>query len=134
SLLQKTVEMVAWLTPDGEPDPLIGAEREVGRPISRVDGPLKVAGKAPFTAEIHYEGLAYASLVLSTIAKGRIAEIEMNAAMRAKGVIAVMTSSNAPRMKAPPQQFTDRKSASTSNLAVMQEAEVRWNGEPVAAV
>ncbi|WP_231914465.1 hypothetical protein [Rhodococcus sp. LB1] len=42
-----------------------------GRPISRVDGPLKVTGKATYTADNIEPGLVYAVLVDSTVARGR---------------------------------------------------------------
>ena len=38
--------------PGGKPDPLIRHKHGlIGAPISRIDGPLKVAGKATFAAE-----------------------------------------------------------------------------------
>jgi xanthine dehydrogenase YagR molybdenum-binding subunit len=45
-----------------------------------------------------------------------------------------MTHENAPKMKPPPQMISDRKSAAFSNLPVMQNDAVRWNGQPVAVV
>ena len=63
-----------WI-PGGKPDPLIRHKHGlIGAPVSRLDGPLKVAGKAPFAAEFPMEGMAYAALVFSTIARGRIAD------------------------------------------------------------
>ncbi|MBV9911881.1 MAG: xanthine dehydrogenase family protein molybdopterin-binding subunit, partial [Sinobacteraceae bacterium] len=106
----------------------------IGQPIPRVDGPAKVAGAAAFTADVSLPDLAYASLVLSTIARGRITELDVGAAERAAGVIAVMTYQNAPRMKTPTDMFADRKSAAVSNLPVMQDPGISWNGQPVAVV
>jgi len=134
SVMQKVTEALMKVLPDKGPDPLIETRGAVGQPLSRLDGPLKVSGAARFTAEVPFENLAYASLVLSTIAKGRILRIHSDAARRATGVITVMTHENAPRMSAPPQMFTDRSSAATSNLPVLQDDRVHWNGEPVAVV
>ncbi|MDB6088686.1 MAG: dehydrogenase [Gammaproteobacteria bacterium] len=134
SVLQKVTEALAKVMPDKGPDPLIETWHIVGQPLSRLDGPLKVSGAARFAAEVPLENLAYASLVLSTIAKGRILRIHSDDARRAIGVITVMTHENAPRMHAPPQMFTYRDSAATSNLPVMQDNRVHWNGEPVALV
>lgn len=138
SILQKAVEIVVQLMPiprlDPQPDPLIGDRGALGKPVSRVDGPLKVSGAARFAAEVPLEDLAYAALVCSTIAKGRIAEIDVKAAGAAPGVVLVMTHRNAPRMKAPLQLFTNGKGASASNLPVMQDDTIHWNGEPVAVV
>ena len=89
----------AWL-PGGKPDPLIHHEHGlVGAPVSRLDGPLKVQGKARFAAEFALESMVYATLAYSTISKGRIATLDTSAAEAAPGVVLVMTHRNAPRMK-----------------------------------
>ncbi|CAN5178462.1 xanthine dehydrogenase family protein molybdopterin-binding subunit [soil metagenome] len=134
AIIQKVLETVVKHTPDKPADPLIGVHGAVGSALSRVDGPLKVSGTARFTAEVPFENIAHAALVCSTIAKGRIVGIDKTAAEQAPGVILVMTHANAPKMKAPPQMFSDRKSTSTSNLPVMQDDLVHWNGQPVAIV
>ncbi|PXY29041.1 dehydrogenase [Prauserella coralliicola] len=119
---------------DGE-DPL--ARRRGGRigaPVSRLDGPLKVRGKAPFAAEFPVEGMAYAALVFSTIAKGRIATLDTAAAEAAPGVVLVMTYRNAPRMR-PMQQFdSSEKAGGADTLPIMQDERVYWNGQPIALV
>lgn len=124
----------SWI-PGGEPDPLI-RERygHVGKPLSRIDGPLKVAGRATFAAEFPLEGMVYASLVFSTIAKGRIAAMDTSHAETAPGVVAVMDHRNAPRLAPPPVFMSAPKAANGDNLPIMQESEVNWNGEPVAVV
>jgi len=106
----------------------------VGGSLSRVDGPLKVSGTARFTAEVRLEGLLYAAVVCSTIARGRIARIDSTTAERVPGIIAVMTHENCPRMKAPLAFLRDPNGAAMSALPVMQDNSVRWNGQPVAVV
>ena len=44
----------------------------VGQPLSRVDGALKVRGKARFAAEVPFRNLSYGALTCRTIAKGNI--------------------------------------------------------------
>jgi len=39
----------SWL-PGGTPDPLMNKHGLIGKPVSRIDGPLKVQGKARFAA------------------------------------------------------------------------------------
>jgi xanthine dehydrogenase YagR molybdenum-binding subunit len=92
---------------------------------------LKVAGKARFAAEIPFPDLTYAALCFSTIARGRVTSIETTDAKAAPGVLLVMTHENAPRLAAPP---LFPKGAAASNLPVMQDASVHWNGQPVALV
>jgi xanthine dehydrogenase YagR molybdenum-binding subunit len=134
SLLQNAVGAVLRLLPDKAPDDLIGAKRAVGQPVPRRDGALKVTGKARFAAEVPFDNLAFAALVYSPIARGNITSIETAEAEAAPGVLLVMTHKNAPRLKAPLMIIADAKGAAASNLPVMQDKKIRWNGEPVAVV
>ena len=101
--------------------------------VSRLDGALKVRGQARFAAEVAMEGLLYAAVVHSTIARGRIAALDTAAAEAAPGVALVMTHRNAPRMKAP-EAFGEGDGVAGSNLPMMQDELVHWNGEAVAVV
>jgi xanthine dehydrogenase YagR molybdenum-binding subunit len=115
-------------------DPLMHRRGWIGRPLSRVDGPLKVEGKARFAAEVQMDGLLQAALLGSAIAKGRIVTLDTSAAEHAPGVALVMTYRNAPRMAAPPLTQTAPKANGASSLPVMQDAAIHWNGQPVALV
>jgi xanthine dehydrogenase YagR molybdenum-binding subunit len=66
----------------------------IGQPVDRVDGRLKVTGKAPYSAEFPLKNLAYGVTVQSTIASGRIQSIDSHAAEALPGVIAVITHKN----------------------------------------
>lgn len=123
-----------WL-PGGTPDPLIDKRVALGTQQSRVDGPEKVRGAARFAAEVPMEGLLYAACVHSTIARGRIAGFDLAAAEAAPGVVLVMTHRNAPKMNMPPAiGMTNLKAAGNNILPVMQDPEIRWNGQTVAVV
>jgi CO/xanthine dehydrogenase Mo-binding subunit len=74
----------------------------VGAGIDRVDGPLKVAGAAPYPSDVSYPGMAYVALVRSTIAAGRISDLDTAAAEAMPGVLAVITHRNAPRLNTGP--------------------------------
>ena len=106
----------------------------IGRQVSRLDGPLKVQGDARFAGEYVMEGMVYAALAYSTIARGAIATLDTDAAEGAPGVVLVMTHRNAPRMQPPPLFLTAPKAAGGSDLPVMQDDSIHWNGEPVAVV
>ena len=69
----------------------------VGKPVDRIDGPLKVTGTAPYAYEQHQAApqAAYGYVIGAAIAKGRIAAIDSAAARRAPGVLAVVTYDNA---------------------------------------
>jgi xanthine dehydrogenase YagR molybdenum-binding subunit len=69
----------------------------VGKPVDRIDGPLKVTGTAPYAYERHDAApkAAYGYVIGAAIAKGRIAGMALEAARRAPGVLAVVTYENA---------------------------------------
>jgi len=68
----------------------------MGRPEPRIDGRLKVTGAAPYAADFPADGMAYAWLVTSTIARGRIAAIDTEKASAIAGVLHIMTHENRP--------------------------------------
>src|SRR5829696_7129372 len=72
----------------------------VGKPIDRIDGPLKTTGTAPYAYERHDVAAnpAYGYIVPSPIAKGRIVSIDLAAAKAAPGVIAIVTAENAGKL------------------------------------
>ena len=125
--------LVPGTRPQSPPAQRQGQHGHVGAPISRLDGALKVRGQARFAAEVAMEGLLYAAVVHSTIARGRIATLDTAAAEAAPGVALVMTHRNAPRLR-PPQMMLDGDGVAGSNLPVMQDDRVHWNGEAVAVV
>src|ERR1700710_2834413 len=107
----------------------------IGQPISRVDGPAKVTGSATYAAEFNLPGLAYAAMVLSTIPRGRISRIDTTEAERAPGVLTILTYENALRL--PYKQMEERPQVDTKSgeqLHVLQDPEVKFNGQPVAVV
>jgi xanthine dehydrogenase YagR molybdenum-binding subunit len=61
----------------------------IGRPIPRVDGPLKVSGTATYTSDHNFSGMLYAVPVPSTIAKGSITRLDTSTAEKMPGVRAV---------------------------------------------
>jgi xanthine dehydrogenase YagR molybdenum-binding subunit len=123
-----------WI-PGGEPDPLLRRKHgRVGEAVSRLDGPHKVSGTARFAAEFPLDGMAYASIACSTIAKGRITTLDVDDAAAAPGVILVMTHRNAPRLKPAPLFLTAEKAAGGDTVPVMQDDRIHWNGQPIAVV
>jgi xanthine dehydrogenase YagR molybdenum-binding subunit len=117
------------------PDPLSGRKNGlIGAQVSRLDGPLKVRGAARFAAEVPMEGMVHASIVYSTIPKGRIASLDTSAAQDAPGVALVMTHQNAPRMNPAPASLTAAKAGAGDDLPIMQDDQIHWNGQPIALV
>ena len=133
---QKAIQLAPdRFIPGGQPDPLIREQHgNVGKPLSRLDGPLKVRGAAPFAAEFPLDGMLYASVAFSSIIKGRITQVDAAAAEAAPGVALVMTHLNAPKMANVPLFMTQPKAAGGIDLPIMQDDRVHWSGQPVAVV
>jgi xanthine dehydrogenase YagR molybdenum-binding subunit len=69
----------------------------IGRPLNRVDGPLKVTGRAKYAFEYAAQGeAAYGVIVSAAIGKGRVVGVDVRDAERAPGVLLVLTQDNAP--------------------------------------
>jgi len=72
----------------------------VGQPFSRIDGPLKTTGTAPYAHDRHdvVANQAHGYVVASAIPKGRIVSMDLAAAKAAPGVIAIVTAENAGKL------------------------------------
>ena len=72
----------------------------VGKPVDRVEGPLKVTGTARYAYERHDAAPdhAYGYIVGAGIAKGRIRGIDASRAKSAPGVLAIVTAENAGKL------------------------------------
>lgn len=103
-----------------------------GQPISRVDGALKVSGRATYAYEYGDVGRPlYGFIVGATIGKGRITRIDSTRAERAPGVRLVLTHRNAPPQGQPDPSIPSQYSRA---FPVLSGAEVHHYGEPLALV
>src|SRR5271165_2774409 len=66
----------------------------IGKPQDRVDGKLKVTGRAMYPGDRQMENLAYGYLLTSAVAKGSIQSMDTSVAERSPGVAAVYTPFN----------------------------------------
>ena len=98
----------------------------------RYEGIAKVTGKARYAAEFSEPfskaDLAFAFIVRSTIPSGRVHAIEATTANRARGVLAVITPFNAPKLSQGPPQPPRR------SLSLLQDTQISYNGQPIALV
>lgn len=93
----------------------------------RVDGILKVTGKAKYFAEYELPGLTYGVLVTSTITKGKITGLDTKAAENAPGVIAVVSHLNKPSATAYEQEGGPQ-------MKIFYTDKIFYNGQPIAIV
>jgi len=104
----------------------------MGQPVPRYDAVPKVTGQAAYAADVPLFNPAYAYLVTSSIAKGRIDHFDLTEAKAVSGVIDVFTYENAERLK-DIELFSKGGYASTT-IQPLKSAEVEHDGEIVAVV
>jgi xanthine dehydrogenase YagR molybdenum-binding subunit len=106
--------------------------KAVGKAIDRVDGRLKVTGAARYSGEIPLENITHAVIISSTIARGRIKNIDTSTAEKYRGVISIITYKNAPKLK-PVPTFSANGPAAENRLP-LQNAEIHHSGQHIGVV
>src|SRR5450631_2021820 len=66
----------------------------ISKPPVRIDGPFKVTGTAKYASDYRFPGMVYAVPVGSTIASGRIASLDIDAARVMPGVVEIFHREN----------------------------------------
>ncbi|GAB6390558.1 xanthine dehydrogenase family protein molybdopterin-binding subunit [Stutzerimonas marianensis] len=105
-----------------------------GQPLDRVDGPLKVTGRAQYAAEFEASGLLYGSVVNSSIARGRIVSIDTRAAEAVPGVALVLTHQNRPPIASYDEPYEDDDAADGSPFRPLFDDRILYSGQPIALV
>lgn len=106
----------------------------VGQPIDRVDGRLKVTGAATYAAEFKVDGLTYGVVVPSTIAFGRIRNLDTSATERLPGVINVMSYKNSMNLHFPASSDPGGGKYGEKDLMPLQNNRVYYHGQVIAVV
>ncbi|MFJ8754166.1 xanthine dehydrogenase family protein molybdopterin-binding subunit [Streptomyces sp. NPDC102441] len=107
------------------------ATNAVGTAHTRVEGRDKVTGAARYAGEIPFAGLVHGWLVLSTITRGRVREVESAAVLEMPGVLTVLHHGNAPRVDI---DYVGMLGKPDPTVAVFQHDRVPHAGWPVALV
>ena len=108
--------------------------RVVGFPLSRIDGPLKVSGKAPYAAEHHPAGLLHGFVTIATIGVGRITGIDSTEAEAVPGVVKIYTHENRPRTAWWDSSWKDEVALPGHPFRPLENDRVLYDGQPVAFV
>ncbi|MGC2779239.1 MAG: xanthine dehydrogenase family protein molybdopterin-binding subunit [Bradyrhizobium sp.] len=122
------------MTPELNPtrDPVhIRHGSNIGQPLSRVDGLAKVTGTARYAADNNPPGLLHAVLAVSSIARGRVVALDVDAAKAHPGVVEVMTSANCPKLSADPD---GKPNPFAFRFEALQNDRVRYANQPIAVV
>src|ERR1700726_1305346 len=103
----------------------------IGQPLTRREGVLKVKGQARYAADNHPPGMLHAVLAVSGIARGRVSFLDVAAAKRHPGVVEVMTSANRPALAEDPDAKTN---PFMFRLDLLQNDQVRYANQTIAVV
>jgi xanthine dehydrogenase YagR molybdenum-binding subunit len=106
----------------------------LGDPVSRVDGRAKVTGQARYAAEQPAADLAYGVVVSSTIAKGRISALELDAARAVPGVLDILSHLNKPRVRKLDLFYKDMTAPAGSPFKPFHSDGILYSGQPIALV
>ncbi len=113
--------------PDG------GTATKIGTPTSRVDGRLKVTGAAHYASDVPVADPAYAFLVTSSIARGRIERFDLDAARAVPGVLDIMTWENTHGQVQPSKMMMDGGHAQTT-IRSLDGPDIAHDGQIIAVV
>ncbi len=108
--------------------------RAIGRPVTRIDGPLKVTGAATYAAEYDVPDLLHAVVVSSTITKGKILAIDTAATLDLPGVVTVITHENRPHVALFRYAYKDTVGPPGGPFKPLFNDEIKFDGQPVAVV
>jgi xanthine dehydrogenase YagR molybdenum-binding subunit len=103
----------------------------IGQPLTRRDGVLKVTGRATYAADNHPPGMLYAVMAVSSIARGRVTFLDVAAARRHPGVVDVMTPDHKPQLAIDPDIKTN---PFVFRMGALQDDQVRYANQPIAVV
>ncbi|WP_457090996.1 xanthine dehydrogenase family protein molybdopterin-binding subunit [Microvirga sp. P5_D2] len=106
----------------------------VGSPRNRVDGRAKVTGSAQYSAEFDAPDLAQGYVVSSSVARGRIAKIDTQAAEAVPGVIKVFTHENRPNTAWFSHSYSDEVAPPGKAFRPLYNNEIIYSGQPIALV
>ena len=99
----------------------------IGKRIPHRDAVEKVKGTAAFTADIRLNGMLHAKILRSHVPHARIGKIDISEALKLKGVKAVVTAEDTPRIKY-------SISPTWADKMVLADEKVNYIGDEIAAV
>ena len=104
-------------------------QENMGQPVPRIDARLKVTGEARYAADEPVNNPAYGVLVTSTIARGELTKVDLDAARKTPGVIGIISYGDVDGI-APP----DFGNASYTSLGPLHQKQIFHDGQIIALV
>ncbi|MDO9405362.1 MAG: xanthine dehydrogenase family protein molybdopterin-binding subunit [Polaromonas sp.] len=105
-----------------------------GDGVARIDGRAKVTGQARYAAEHTTPDMVYGVVVNSTIARGRIAGLELDEARAVAGVVDILSHENRPKIRKLDLFYKDSTAPSGSPFKPFSGGRIFYSGQPVALV
>jgi CO/xanthine dehydrogenase Mo-binding subunit len=104
---------------------MASSKQVVGNPTPRVEGELKVSGKAVYAVDVTLPGMCWGKLLRSPIAHGKIKRIDTSKAAALPGVRGIVTGEDCAGLKIGRRLY---------DMPILADGVVRFIGEKVAAV
>ncbi|RZJ53323.1 MAG: xanthine dehydrogenase family protein molybdopterin-binding subunit, partial [Flavobacterium sp.] len=108
--------------------------KNVGQPVSRLEGKLKVTGQAKYAAEYEADNLLHGYVVSSPITKGKIINIDITQAMAIPGVVDVLSHKNRTKLAWFDLLYTDMDAPPGTVFKPLADENILYNGQPIALV
>ena len=99
--------------------------KNIGQAMSRIDGLLKVTGAAEYTTDYKIKNPAHAFIFKSTIAAGRVVDIDTSEAEKSEGVLAVITHKNAAKLN---------PKGGIRGGGLLQDAKIEYFGQNIGVI
>ena len=96
--------------------------------VSRLDGPVKVTGRAKYGADNNFPGMVHGYVVLSTIAHGEVEAMDVTAAKSSPGVLGVYSPFDPLELRTPSSPLFGE------TWVPLQNTEVAYYGQPIGFV
>jgi carbon-monoxide dehydrogenase large subunit len=116
------------------PLPHAAAQRLIGKPVQRREDPRLITGRGRYVDDVVLPGMLHATFVRSQSARGTITHLDVSAARRHPGVVAVFT---AVETNSPSHQFWVTMMGPDAGYPpgrVLADGDVRYVGEPIVIV
>ncbi|MCG9793841.1 xanthine dehydrogenase family protein molybdopterin-binding subunit [Flavobacterium algicola] len=108
--------------------------KQIGKPVSRLEGNLKVTGAAKYAADYNESDLVHGYIVNSTITKGKIIAIDESSARKISGVIEIYSHTNRSKLPWFDILYTDMDAPPGTPFKPLYNNQVLYNGQPIALV
>ena len=110
------------------------SDNQIGKPLSRLEGDLKVTGTARYAGDYNPPGLLYGFVINSVITKGRIKSFNVSDAKACPGVVEIFSHENRPSLAWFDIQYADMDAPPGSPFRPLHNNKIVCNAQPIGLV